>query len=355
LKFLKQAHWNKENKSYSWTINFDNNLSTIDNHNDCCYGLAFVLLAYSNAYMAGISEAKEYINETFELLEEKYWESNNNLYADTYNMNGILQDYRGQNPNMHLVEAFISAFDATNDRKYLLKAYLVTETVSCKLASIDKFNLIWEHFSSSSYNSSSLWTIDNEYNINNCLNEDHFRPYGYQPGHLTEWSKLLIRLEDRTIKVFNDGDEDIISNLNTSWIVPRARELFDIAMINGWDDEFDGLVYSFVENENKNDQNFNNDTRSFKFCDTNKYHWVQAESFSASAVLFKRTGDSKYKDYYNKIWKYVWNNFIDHKNGAWYCTLNQDNSKISNNKSPAGKVDYHSIGSCHDSIDSFIS
>lgn len=352
LKFLKQAHWNNDNKSYSWTINYDNNVSIIDNNNDCSIGLAFVLLSYSNAYMAGIDEAKEGIKETFDLLEEKYWESNNNLYADSYNSNGILQNYRGQNSNMHLVEAFISAFDATNDRKYLLKAYLIAESVTIKLSSYDKFNLICEHFSSEKYNSSSSWIIDNEYNKNNCFNENNFHPVGYQPGHLTEWSTLLIRLEDRIIKVFNDGNEDIISKLNTAWIVPRACELFDTAMINGWDDEYGGIICSFVENEN-NYKNLNNE--SIIFYDTNKYHWVQAASFSAAAVLFKRTCDNKYSEYYNKIWKYIWENFVDHVDGAWFCTLNQNNSKINNNKCPAGKVDYHSISSCHYSIDAFIS
>ena len=39
-----------------------------------CYGLAFVLLAYSTAYKAGINEAKDYIEETFELMEKHFWQ-----------------------------------------------------------------------------------------------------------------------------------------------------------------------------------------------------------------------------------------------------------------------------------------
>jgi mannose/cellobiose epimerase-like protein (N-acyl-D-glucosamine 2-epimerase family) len=39
-----------------------------------CYGLAFVLLAYAHATMAGIAEAHDWIAETWELMEKRFWE-----------------------------------------------------------------------------------------------------------------------------------------------------------------------------------------------------------------------------------------------------------------------------------------
>lgn len=38
-----------------------------------CYGLAFVLLAYSCSLKAGIEQAKEWIRETFDLIEKYFW------------------------------------------------------------------------------------------------------------------------------------------------------------------------------------------------------------------------------------------------------------------------------------------
>ena len=35
----------------------------VDDSTNYCYGLAFVLLAYSTAYKAGINEAKDYIEK----------------------------------------------------------------------------------------------------------------------------------------------------------------------------------------------------------------------------------------------------------------------------------------------------
>ena len=40
--------------------------------------------------------------------------------------------------------------------------------------------------------------------------------------------------------------------------------------------------------------------------------------------------------------------FVDHRYGAWYRILRRDNGKYSDEKSPAGKCDYHTMGACHE-------
>ena len=52
--------------------------------------------------------------------------------------------------------------------------------------------------------------------------------------------------------------------------------------------------------------------------------------------------------WYDKIWDYSWTHFVDHKYGAWYRILTPDNRKYSDEKSPAGKVDYHTMGACYE-------
>ena len=39
---------------------------------------------------------------------------------------------------------------------------------------------------------------------------------------------------------------------------------------------------------------------------------------------------------------------IDHKYGAWYRILDLNNNKYDDLKSPAGKVDYHTMGACYE-------
>ena len=43
--------------------------------------------------------------------------------------------------------------------------------------------------------------------------------------------------------------------------------------------------------------------------------------------------------------------FVDHKYGAWYRILTRDNKKYSDEKSPAGKTDYHTMGACYEVLE----
>jgi mannose/cellobiose epimerase-like protein (N-acyl-D-glucosamine 2-epimerase family) len=75
---------------------------------------------------------------------------------------------------------------------------------------------------------------------------------------------------------------------------------------------------------------------------------VQAESLAAAALLALRTGDAAYWAWYERLWAYSWAHMIDHQHGAWYRILTADNRAYSDEKSPAGKTDYHTMGACYD-------
>ena len=108
-----------------------------------------------------------------------------------------------------------------------------------------------------------------------------------------------------------------------AWLLPRARHFFDTAMARGWDATHGGLVYGFGPDGT--------------VCDGDKYFWVQAESFAAAALLAVRSGDVSYWQWYERIWAYAWQHFVDHEHGAWYRILAPDNRKLSDEKSPAGQ------------------
>jgi len=110
-------------------------------------------------------------------------------------------------------------------------------------------------------------------------------------------------------------------------MLPTARHLFDTAVARAWDPEFGGLCYGFAPDG--------------KVCDDDKYFWVQAESLAAAARLGSW-------DWYERLWEYSWRHFIDHEHGAWYRILDRRNRRYSDEKSPAGKTDYHTMGACHD-------
>lgn len=304
LDYLEQVHWQEESQGYAWTLQDNHPLDMTQQ----AYGYAFVLLAYAAARKAGIISSNDKLNETYQLLEERFWQADYGLYADTLSADGILSDYRGQNANMHICEAMISAYEATNNPLFLERANSIADNICNKQASLTN-GLVWEHYTAS-------FQPDWEYNKTDPKNL--YRPWGFQPGHQTEWTKLLLQLNRHAPQ---------------AWLVEKAQQLFDDSFDRSWDENHGGLIYGFDPQGN--------------WCDDDKYFWVQAESFAAAALLYQVTDDQSYLDKYQKLWQYSWQHFVDHKYGAWFRVLRRDNSKYSNEKSLAGaKCDYHSLGAC---------
>jgi mannose/cellobiose epimerase-like protein (N-acyl-D-glucosamine 2-epimerase family) len=75
LRYLRDVHRDPRNGGYAWTIR-DGKPEDRTNH---AYGVAFVLLAYSTALKAGISEAAGWMDETWHLLEQRYWDPSRSL------------------------------------------------------------------------------------------------------------------------------------------------------------------------------------------------------------------------------------------------------------------------------------
>ncbi|HTO42680.1 MAG TPA: AGE family epimerase/isomerase [Burkholderiales bacterium] len=311
VTYLREAHRNPDTGGYAWLLSDG---AVIDGTNHC-YGLAFVLLAYAHALQAGVSETREHLAETFDLMEHRFWSPPHGLYADEASANWAqLAPYRGQNANMHACEALLAAFEVTDERRYLDRAATVAHNVVVRQAALAN-GLVWEHYHDD-------WSVDWDYNRGDKTNI--FRPWGYQPGHLTEWAKLLLILERHSARLAADS----------GWLLPRALDLFDAALARAWDAQFGGICYGFAPDGS--------------ICDGDKYFWVQAESLAAAALLAQRSGAPKYWDWYERIWRHSWIHFVDHEYGAWYRVLSRDNRKYSDEKSPAGKTDYHTMGACYE-------
>lgn len=315
IAFLRMAHRQPHTGGYAWQIDWVNGRANITDGNNYCYGLAFVVLAYAHAFMAGITEASTYLLETITLMDNHFWQADYGLYADQLSQDWhSTNTYRGQNSNMHSCEAMIAAYQATSNIIFLQRAETIAKSITHTQAA-QANGLIWEHYDSN-------WRIDWRYNLDN--KSDIFRPWGFQPGHFTEWAKLLVLLERYSEHLQN----------NSTWLIPTAERLFTVALDTAWDKDNSGICYSFAPD--------------MSICDGDKYFWVQAESLAAAACLAKRTGNNHYWAWYEKIWQYSWLHFIDHQYGAWYRILTRDNLKISDEKSSAGKTDYHTMGACYE-------
>lgn len=308
LAFIESRHKNQETGGYFWEVDAN---SVIDGTNHC-YGLAFVLLANAVSVKAGVQEARVTINNVWSFLEKHFWDESAGVYIDEYDAQMTTPSaYRGQNSNMHMCEALITTYEATGDNIYLTRAIQLAKNFCLDLA--DKAGgMIWEHYDSE-------WQIDWDYNLDNP--KHLFRPWGFQPGHQTEWAKLLVMLN---------------RHQSEAWMLDKAIFLFNQSMHLAWDEEHGGLVYGVAPDNS--------------ICDGDKYFWVQAESLAAAALLAIETDDESFWHWYEKIWQYSWEYMIDHDYGAWFRILTNDNQKYSNEKSPAGKTDYHTMGACYEVI-----
>ncbi|MEN9868142.1 MAG: hypothetical protein RL748_3732, partial [Pseudomonadota bacterium] len=139
LQFLREVHRNPETGGYAWLLHWPGESGESgeparvldgDNH---CYGLAFVLLAYAHALRAGVAEAREWLEETYDLMEARFWQAEYGLYADQASSDWqVVQPYRGQNANMHACEAMLAAYAATDDLKFLHRAETLARHIALR-------------------------------------------------------------------------------------------------------------------------------------------------------------------------------------------------------------------------------
>ncbi|WP_181686241.1 AGE family epimerase/isomerase [Halorhabdus salina] len=307
VRFLRKDHYDPDTGGYDWLLE---GTETLDRRR-VCYGHAFVLLAYARAVEAGVDGAESDLEATYDLLLDRFWEPEHTLCKSEYDGDfETASDYRGQNANMHTCEAMLAAHEATGEQRYLDRAREIGHALTVELAA-DHDGYLWEHYTDE-------WDHDMDYNREKP--DDLFRPWGYQPGHHIEWAKLLAIL-DR----YADVD----------WAIDRAQALFDIAIEDGWDDEYGGFYY-----------NFDPDGEPIV---EDKYGWPVAEGIGAAAALSERTGKARYLNWYDRLWEYAQTN-LTAPDGNFYIKLTRENDPYPTEDGPTVEPGYHPIGACFEGL-----
>ncbi|WP_226008152.1 AGE family epimerase/isomerase [Natrinema salinisoli] len=251
LEFLRNGHGADDGSGYHLVVDADGEPLE---RTRSAYGHAFALLAYARATAAGIEGAGADLEATHELLEERFRDDAGMLRSDCDADWRELEAYRGQNANMHACEAYLAAYEATNDGRYLERARHLASTISVELAG-DTDGLLWEHYTDE-------WDHDFDYNADEPRHQ--FRPPGYQPGHHVEWAKFFALL-DR----YDEGDTEAAPD--EGWF-ERALDLFDAAIELGWTES--GFAYTVDADGD--------------VIVPDRYGWALAEAIGASAALAER-------------------------------------------------------------------
>lgn len=275
------------------------------------YGAAFLLLAASWAFRSG---AAGRASTALALRGLDRFEDASGLLADDLDASGRPSAYRGQNCNMHAVEALMAAWHATGDRRSLDRSARMARRFCIDL-SAQAGGWVWEHYDTD-------WRVDFDFHKDNP--RDLYRPWGFQVGHQTEWAKLLCQLS--------------LTPARESWMVPAARDLLLSACRAGWDDQHGGLFYGLG--------------RDRSLFDDEKHFWVQAESFAAARLVARLADCAESAAWAARLWAYAQDKFVIHGlGGAWRRVLTRDHRPTDGTLAiPGGKVDYHNFCACLDAL-----
>jgi sulfoquinovose isomerase len=278
MDFLWNAHRDVVHGGYVWSVGKD---GPGDDRKQA-YGHAFVLLAASSARVAGHPDADRLLADVSEVLRAHFWQQGEGAAAEEFERDWTpIGAYRGQNANMHLTEACMAAFEATDDRSWLAWAESIATLIIRRHAGA----LGWrvpEHFT-------ATWDVDRDYD-----GSPVFRPHGYTPGHWLEWTRLPLQLWET-------------GGRRADWMPDAARALFANAVADGWDRERGGFFYTL-------DWQSRPRLRQRLF-------WPLAEGVGAAHSLNAIFGEPQYEEWYRRIWDFIAVHLIDRERGGWLSQI----------------------------------
>ena len=253
-----------------------------------CYEHAFVVLAASTASIAGVDGAAGLLESALDTHTRRFWDGAADRCRESWNADWTeLEPYRGANSNMHTVEAYLAAADATGDPVWRQRALSIGDRLINGEARDNGWR-IPEHFD-------DAWQVDLDYNAD--APADPFRPFGATPGHGFEWARLLVGVEQSVPDP-------------PGWLLEAASSLFAQAVRDGAADDGRTFVYT-------TDWSGQPVVRE-------RFHWVVAEAVAAADALARRIPDAIDADQTQRWWDAIDEHFVDRSVGSWHHEVGDD-------------------------------
>jgi mannose/cellobiose epimerase-like protein (N-acyl-D-glucosamine 2-epimerase family) len=255
------------------------------------YGHAFVVLAGASATVAGRPAGRALLDQALDAVLERFWDGEAEMPYESWDVTFTeLEDYRGGNAAMHLVEAFLAAADATGDVVWRDRALAI-----CARILAGAPDLGWripEHFD-------AHWTITPDYNADHPRHP--FRPYGATPGHAFEWARLVLTLR--------------AAHPTPGWFLDAAERLVETAWADAWDAHHGGLVYT-------------TDSAGTPVV-RERFHWVACEAGLAAWALHAATGHERWASMYHVTTGFLRSHHsVADTPGGWWHELSETNERI---------------------------
>ena len=304
LAALASGYADEENGGWFARLDFAGQVTDTTKDN---YAHAHTLLAASTAIVAGLTGAEAVFAATAAAINRHFWSDAEGRARESWDAGFTeTEPYRGANSNMHSVEAYLAAGDATGDRVWSDRALSIAT------------HLIDDHARA------SAWRVPEHYDehwrplpdYNDDRRADQFRPYGTTPGHSFEWARLLLDLEAaRGAQPAPPAQPASLAQparpSPPAWLLEAATGLFDAAVADAESrDGHPGLLYTVGS--------------SHQPVITARLHWVACEAVLAADALHRRTGEERFAAAATRWWADIDRYFIDRQDGGWHHELTPD-------------------------------
>lgn len=280
LRALWNWHRDADHSGYVWAIRGPR----VEDERKLAYGHVFVLLAASSALEVGHEDAPRIFADIALVLERHFWDDAAARLREEFTRDWHpMSRYRGMNANMHGVEAFLAAYEATGQEVWLERAGDILAFFTQTMAEANGHR-IPEHYTED-------WQVDHAFQ-----GDPVFRPPGTTPGHSLEFARLLLQHWDLSGRVDPTA-------------LPRARALVDTALADAWLPE-GGLAYTLAPGGAL-------DRRV-------RLWWPVAEGLAALAMLQKIEARPQDAAWYARLTDFAGAHFIDTRYGGWTPELGPD-------------------------------
>ena len=243
----------------------------------------FYIIANAEYYMASgdeeyLKRAKDYFNFVFEIYKDPAkdpYRITPKSYSETRNLKSLADP-------MILLNVASIMRDADKDG-YAFYDGIITELIAeIKGFYKPKYRAMFETL-----------TVEGEVVLNSAPCRI------INPGHDIECAWFLIE------EAVKRGDKETFE---------FAKTVFDDAFVLGWDKEYGGITY-FKDVLGMPVEAYEHDM---------KLWWPHNETIIASLMLYKHTGDEKYREIFKMVCDYAFEHFSDREYGEWLGYLRRD-------------------------------
>jgi mannobiose 2-epimerase len=300
--FLKDVMWDKKSGGFFWLV--DRTGKVKGDSSKTAYGNAFAIYSLAAYYRAtNDSAGLNLARKAFMWMERHSHDPVMKGYfqhlerdgtpivrkPDTPDMSDL--GYKDQNSSIHLLEALTELYEVWPDP--LVRERLGEMLVLIRDTMVTKRGYLTLFFKPG-------WTRVSFVDSSETFIQAHHNLDHVSFGHDVETAYLLLEASH------------VLGIKNDTVTLIKAKHMMDHAIQNGWDDAAGGFYDEGYYFKGGDQITITRDTKNW---------WAQAEGMNALLLMADLFPDDemKYFEKFEKLWRYVQSNLIDHEHGDWFA------------------------------------